>query len=113
MRVMAKGLTEEKRNHYREAWSQENAITSMINWYRAISLRGSSQLKSKKSSKITVPTRLLWGKNDPHLSYEMAQLSVYVCENGELITFDNASHWVHQDEPKLFNSLMIEHFEKY
>ena len=42
----------------------------------------------------------------------MAQLSVDLCESGELITFAEASHWVHQDEPDRFNQLMIEHFVK-
>ncbi|GAH29383.1 unnamed protein product, partial [marine sediment metagenome] len=51
------------------------------------------------------PTLILWGKQDPHISYEMAQLSEAVCENGQLITFEEASHWVHQDEPDRFNKL--------
>jgi len=109
MSAMAKGLSEEERNRYREAWAQENAITSMINWYRAVSLRSSG---SNVSAQITVPTLILWGKQDPHLSYEMAELSLDVCENGQLIAFDEASHWVHQDEPDRFNQLLIDHFKK-
>ncbi|MHA1206330.1 MAG: alpha/beta fold hydrolase [Candidatus Hodarchaeales archaeon] len=108
--AMARGLSDEERNRYREAWAQENAITSMINWYRAICVRSNSQ--SKTSSRITVPTIILWGKKDPHLSYEMAQLSVDVCEDGKLITFEEASHWVHQDEPDRFNQLMIDHIKR-
>jgi pimeloyl-ACP methyl ester carboxylesterase len=110
MSAMAKGLSEEEQNRYRDAWAQENAITSMINWYRAVSIRSSSQ--SNASSRITVPTLILWGKQDPHISYEMAQLSEAVCENGQLITFEEASHWVHQDEPDRFNQLMVDHFKK-
>ncbi len=108
--AMAKGLSKEEQDRYREAWAQENAITSMINWYRAMKVRSSS--KSRTSTRITVPTLILWGKQDPHLSYEMAQLSVDVCESGQLITFEEASHWVHQDEPDRFNQLMIDHFKK-
>jgi pimeloyl-ACP methyl ester carboxylesterase len=108
MSAMAIGLSEEHRNRYREAWSQQNAMTSMINWYRAVSVRFSSQ--GTEPSSITTPTLILWGKLDPHISYEMAQLSVEICENGHLVTFDKASHWVHQDEPEEFNKLMINHF---
>ena len=68
--------------------------------------------KSTSSNQVSVPTLILWGKQDPHLSYEMAELSLDECENGELITFEEASHWVHQDEPDRFNMLMIEHFLK-
>jgi pimeloyl-ACP methyl ester carboxylesterase len=109
MSAMAKGLSEEERNRYREAWVQENAITSMINWYRAVSLRSSG---TNALAQITIPTLILWGKQDPHLSYEMAELSLDVCENGQLIAFEEASHWVHQDEPDRFNQLLIDHFKK-
>jgi pimeloyl-ACP methyl ester carboxylesterase len=105
--AMSKRLSEEERDQYREAWAQENAMTSMINWYRAMSIRS----KSAQSPQITVPTLILWGKKDPHLSYKMAQLSADVCENGKLITFEEASHWVHQDESDRFNELMINHFK--
>ncbi|MHA2139499.1 MAG: alpha/beta fold hydrolase [Candidatus Hodarchaeales archaeon] len=109
MSAMAKGLSEKERNQYRDAWAQENAMTSMINWYRVMSLRSSA--RSDRTPKIHIPTLILWGKRDHYLSYEMAQLSVEVCEDGKLVTFEDASHWVHQDEPDRFNQLMIEHFK--
>ena len=104
--AMAQGLSEEERDRYREAWEQENAITSMINWYRAMNIRSSSG--SKSSPQITVSTLILWGKMDPHLSYRMATLSLDLCDDGELIFFEEASHWVHQDEPARFNQHLIE-----
>ena len=105
--AMAQGLSEEERDRYREAWEQENAITSMINWYRAMNIRSSSG--SKSSPQITVSTLILWGKMDPHLSYRMATLSLDLCDDGELIFFEEASHWVHQDEPARFNQHLIEY----
>ncbi|MFX0092713.1 MAG: alpha/beta fold hydrolase [Candidatus Hodarchaeota archaeon] len=110
MSAMARGLSEEERNEYRKAWAQENAMTSMINWYRAITFRSLPQ--SNSSTLVTVPTLILWGKQDPYLSYDMAQLSLTVCENGQLITFEEATHWVHQDEPDRFNKLMISHLKQ-
>jgi len=106
--AMAKGLTEEERDRYRHAWAQENAMTSMINWYRAMKVRSSKM----QPPKIKVPTLILWGKQDPYLSYEMAELSLETCTDVQLITFDEASHWVHQDEPESFNKYMIDHFEQ-
>jgi hypothetical protein len=47
--AMPDDLTTKEQNRYRKAWTQPDAMTSMINWYRA-SLR---QLgKSSTSSKI-------------------------------------------------------------
>jgi pimeloyl-ACP methyl ester carboxylesterase len=102
--AMAKGLTEEQLNRYRESWAQPNAITCMINWYRAF---GKGFTKKAKSLRVNIPTIILWGKQDPHLSYAMAEMSVDMCEECSLVTFDNASHWVHQDEPEEFNKQMI------
>ena len=105
--AMPDDLSEEERNRYREAWGQAGAMTAMINWYR--SLMGGSQ-KRRGSPIIKVPTLVLWGKQDPHISYEMAQLSVDLCDDGRLVTFEDASHWVLQDKPKEVSQQMIEHF---
>jgi len=100
-------LSEQERDRYREAWAQPGAMTSMINWYRA-SLR---QLrKSTAASLIQVPTLVLWGQQDPHLSYEMAPLSVDLCKGGRLVMFEDASHWVMHDKPREVSQLLIEHF---
>ena len=105
--AMPDDLTTKERNRYRKSWAQSNAMTSMINWYRA-SLR---QLgKSSVSSKIQVPTLILWGQQDPHISYEMAPLSVIPCQDGRLVTFEDATHWVMHDKPKEVSQLLIEHF---
>jgi pimeloyl-ACP methyl ester carboxylesterase len=107
IRAMPDDFTEEQRDRYREAWAQPGAMTSMINWYRA-SLRGSR--RSKMPSRIQVPTLVLWGQQDPYLSYEMAPLSVDLCEVGRLITFEDATHWVMHDKPGEVSQLLIEHF---
>jgi pimeloyl-ACP methyl ester carboxylesterase len=107
--AMPADFTEEERNRYRQAWAQPGAMTGMINWYRA-TLR--SMGRSKVSSIITVPTLILWGRQDPHLSYEMAPLSVDLCEKGRLVTFEDATHWVLHDKPKEISRLLSEHFSK-
>jgi pimeloyl-ACP methyl ester carboxylesterase len=105
--AMPDGLDENERDRYRQAWARPNAMTSMINWYRAL-LRGSR--KSTPSSKIRVPTLVLWGQQDPHISYQMAPLSVDLCEDGRLVTFQDAAHWVLHDKPSQVSQLLIEHF---
>ncbi len=107
--AMPNDLTAKERDRYREAWAQPGAMTSMINWYRA-SLR--QMRKSTEISQIRVPTLVLWGKQDPHISYEMASLSVDLCEAGHLVTFEDATHWVMHDKPEEVNQLLIEHFRR-
>ena len=107
--AMPDNLNAKERARYREAWAQPGAMTSMINWYRA-SLR--QMRKSTEISQIRVPTLVLWGKQDPHISYEMASLSVDLCEAGHLVTFEDATHWVMHDKPEEVNQLLIEHFRR-
>jgi pimeloyl-ACP methyl ester carboxylesterase len=107
--AMPDDLTAKERDRYRKTWAQADAMTSMINWYRA----ALGQLrKSTISSRIQVPTLVLWGQQDPHLSYEMAPLSVDLCENGRLVTFKDATHWVMHDEPRRVSQLLMEHFRR-
>ncbi len=108
MSAMAKGLSEDRRNRYREAWAQPGAITGMINWYRAFFRR--TGFKKEKASLIGVPTLMVWGKKDPYLSYAMVQPSLDRCSNSRLVTFENASHWVMVDEPDKVSQCLIEHF---
>ena len=104
---MPDDFTEEDRDRYRTAWSQPGAMTGMINWYRALMRQ---QSRSMRSLQIQVPTLVLWGQQDPHISYEMAPLSVDLCEDGRLITFEDATHWVLHDEPEAASKHLVQHF---
>ena len=108
--AMARGLSREQRNRYREAWAQPEAMKSMINWYRNM-LRASTSRASKRPA-ITNPTLVIWGKLDPHISYEMAQPSADLCADGRLVTVEKATHWVMMDAPDEVSRLLIEHFRK-
>jgi pimeloyl-ACP methyl ester carboxylesterase len=107
--AMPDDLTPDERDRYRIAWTQPGAMTNMINWYRA-SLRQMG--KSSTASLIQVPTLVLWGRQDPHISYEMALLTVNRCANGRLVSFKDASHWVMHDKPREVGRLLIEHFRR-
>jgi pimeloyl-ACP methyl ester carboxylesterase len=96
-------------NRYRDTWNQPGAITAMINWYRATFGRRGSP---RKSNTVQPPTLIIWGKKDPHLSYQMAPLSLEFCQDGELVYFEDASHWVQHDKGPEVSQLLIDHFQK-
>ena len=108
--AMPDDLSAEERNRYREAWNQPAAMTGMMNWYRAFFRL---QRQTTQFSQIQVPTLILWGKQDPHLSYEMATLSVELCDNGRLITFENATHWILHDEPEAVSNHIVHFFREH
>jgi pimeloyl-ACP methyl ester carboxylesterase len=100
----AETFSESDLARYREAWSQPKAFHSMINWYRAF-VRNPPTLT--ENTRITVPTLLIWGKQDIALGEEMAQPSIDLCDNGELVFIEEASHWVQHEAAEQVNELML------
>ena len=84
-------------------------MTAMINWYRAAYHR---RPKMPTDPRIHVPTLILWGVQDIALTREMAQKSVDLCDNGRLVFFEEATHWVQHDEPQQVNALLADFFRE-
>jgi pimeloyl-ACP methyl ester carboxylesterase len=95
---------------YKKAWSQPGALTAMLNWYRAAfrrALRGSWNPAKIPLRPVHTPTLMLWGKHDVALSYAMAQPSIELCDQGELVTFEHATHWVQHDAAAEVNQKLL------
>jgi len=88
-----------------QAWSKPQALTSMIHWYRAL-VRYPPVLPVDQ--RLHMPVLMLWGKQDIALSYEMAQLSIELCDQGKLIFFEEATHWVQHDEAEKVNQYLLD-----
>ena len=80
---------------YHEAWAQPGAVTAMLNWYRAAVRYGALAGPARR---VRVPVLLLWGRRDVALSAEMAPASAALCDDAQLIFFDEATHWVQHDK---------------
>ncbi|MGD9683467.1 MAG: alpha/beta fold hydrolase [Candidatus Obscuribacterales bacterium] len=100
-------LTESEKARYIEAWSQPGALTCMLNWYRAALL---SRQRFALSKRVTVPTLILWGKQDPYLSFDLVAPSAAMCDRVETVIFEKASHWVCHDEADAVSRNLIRHF---
>jgi pimeloyl-ACP methyl ester carboxylesterase len=101
-------FTKEDIKKYTKAWSQPNAMTSMINWYRAAFRYRPSM---PKDMRVRVQTLMIWGMKDVALTYRMARPSMDYCDDGRLIFFEDATHWVQHDAAKEVNKLLIEFFK--
>lgn len=88
---------------YRQAWNQPGAMTGMINWYRAAARRPSPP---PASPRIRVPTLLIWGSRDAYLGRELAQPSIDLCDDGQLVYLEDASHWVQHEEAGRVNGFI-------
>lgn len=98
-------FTNEDIEKYKEAWSQPGAMTAMINWYRAAARHPFS---FPKEMRIRVPTLMMWGMQDVALTHRMARPSMDHCDEGNLILFPEATHWVQHDAAEEVNHYLID-----
>lgn len=88
---------------YKKAWREPGALTSMLNWYRAL-------LKKKLPAtppRIETPVMLIWGEKDPFADIALARASIALCERGGTLFFAEGSHWVHREEAQPINDMLI------
>lgn len=98
-------FTNEDIEKYKEAWSQPGAMTAMIDWYRAV-LR--YQPPMPKDPRIKVPTLMMWGMKDVALTHRMARPSMDYVDEGNLILFPEATHWVQHDAAEEVNHYLVD-----
>ena len=98
-------FTHEDIEKYKEAWSQPGAMTAMLNWYRAAV---HYQIHMSEDVCVKVPTLMLWGMKDFALSHRMARPSMDYCEDGRLLFFPEATHWVQRDEADEVNRHLLD-----
>ena len=115
-RVLSRGLTNSSRpgtfsaadlQRYREAWTQPGALTAMINWYRAM---GRYRPRPPRQQ-VSVPTLVMWGQQDEFLESRMAEESLDYCDDGRLVSFPSATHWVLHEKPQAATTALREHLD--
>ena len=98
-------FTNEDIKKYKKAWSQPGAMTAMLNWYRAAARY---QGWITEDMRVHIPTLILWGAKDAALSHRMARPSLDYCDDGNLIFFPDATHWVQHEEAEEINQYLID-----
>jgi epoxide hydrolase 4 len=94
-RTSLPGIFDESDRRYLVAgWSEKDALTSMLNYYRAAARRSSASLQGR----VSVPTLIQFGKYDPAEEPGLAEASLAECDNGRLIWLDRARHWIQREE---------------
>jgi len=101
----SKSFTDEDICKYKEAWVQPEGMTSMLNWYRAYVQH---MPKLPDDMRIKVPTLMMWGMKDFALTHRMARPSMDYVDEGNLILFPEATHWVHLDAAEEVNHYLVD-----
>lgn len=96
-RTSLPGIFDESDRRYLVAgWSEKKALTSMLNYYRAIAGRSSASLQGR----VSVPTLIQFGKHDPTEEPGLAEASLAECDNGRLIWLEGARHWIQREQAR-------------
>jgi pimeloyl-ACP methyl ester carboxylesterase len=90
---------------YAGAARQPEALTAMLNWYRA-ALWCPPQRPAHR--RVEPPVRLLWGEDDVALGAGMARASLPYCREVELTFLPGAGHWVQHEAAEQLNGLLLD-----
>jgi pimeloyl-ACP methyl ester carboxylesterase len=58
--------------------------------------------------RIRVPTLMMWGMKDFALSHRLARPSMDYCDEGRLLFFPDATHWVQRDAADEVNHYLVD-----
>lgn len=91
-------------------WEQDGAWKSMLKWYRAAGFDYSGNLGAQRDppDPVTVPTLLIWGKEDalfaPSALFGLGEIAL----NCEIREIEGGGHCVFREHPTLCNRLVAE-----
>jgi epoxide hydrolase 4 len=91
---------------YRAQWARPGALRSMIHWYRALR-HLPRRPPGTPDGRVRVPVRLVWGTRDRALGRELAAPSATLCDDGQVVFLEEASHWVQHEEAERVNGLLV------
>jgi pimeloyl-ACP methyl ester carboxylesterase len=95
-------FTEDEVEMMAVAMSQPRAMTSMINWYRALRYPAANQ-----TAHISTPTLLIWGEQDFALSRALTEDLEQWVPNLQRHYVPNSNHWVQNEAPEEVNGAML------
>ncbi|MFQ5666930.1 MAG: alpha/beta fold hydrolase [Candidatus Binatia bacterium] len=92
---------------YRDNAARPDALTAMINYYRAL-VRGGGAARQRSLGypAIDTPTLMIWGEHDTALGKETTYGTDAYVRNLTLRYLPRASHWVQQDAPETVNAML-------
>jgi pimeloyl-ACP methyl ester carboxylesterase len=87
-------------DHFTRSLSRPGRLTAALNYYRANLAGGPAWASLTDIGPITMPTRLLWGDQDPALGRRAAEATAqHVAGDYQLEVLEGAGHWLQFERP--------------
>lgn len=87
--------------------SEPRALTSVLNWYRALDL-------DMRVGKVRVPTLYIWGNEDRSLGKTAATGTAHFVDSPyQFEVLDGCGHWLLEEAPQKISTLIENHLEAF
>ncbi|MBI3966797.1 MAG: alpha/beta hydrolase [Chloroflexi bacterium] len=100
-------FTEADLDRYVDALARPGALTSALNYYRALFLQSPRQALARLR-RIEQPVLVVWGEQDRYVGAELAEPGREWVPSARIVRIEEASHWVHLEFPERVNELIID-----
>jgi pimeloyl-ACP methyl ester carboxylesterase len=91
---------------FQSAWARDNAISTMLNTYRA----DWTPVALPPDGRPSVPVRYVTGGSDAYIPHAAVEVTAEFLPPGAVVELPEASHWLLLEEPERVGELMVEFF---
>lgn len=98
-------FTDDDIARYVEAWAEPRALESQLAYYRAAARRTFG--RGERLPAVEVPALVVWGERDTALEPFFATPPPEMVPDLTVEMLPDATHWVHLDDPKRVNRLLL------
>jgi acetyl esterase/lipase len=90
----------------RQAWLEPGRLEAMLAWYRAVFLAPAGR---PGGARVSAPTLVVWGSDDPALDPALAAASARVVAGGRSVVLPGVGHFVTWEAPEALARLVVGH----
>lgn len=109
LRKLWSGFDQNNVKEYLEIFSSNNALTSVVNWYRALFMVDSGIVYNS----VDIPTMFIWGNQDLAIARAGVERNHAYMKGEYQFNELNAGHWLTEFNEKEVSELLINHINKY
>lgn len=109
--AVSSGITEDALDEYWKAFADDVRRAAQLELYRSGDFEKLAPYRGRVAA-LEVPTLIVWGADDRFASVQMAHRFNHEIPGSELVIFDDAGHFVWEDEPERTAAAVLDFLER-